>query len=68
MLELNISDVQEDIQDASDENLLNLTAQIAGDLSEATEITSEYLTKLSSKYDVTEINCKLSELFIYTTN
>ena len=57
LLELNISDVQDDIQDASDANLLKLTAQIAKDLNEAKEITSEYLAELSRQYDVTEINC-----------
>ena len=56
LLELNISDVQEDIQDASDNNLLKLTTQIAGDLNEAAEITSEHLTQLSQQYGVTEIN------------
>ena len=35
LLELNISDVRDDIQDASDENLLKLTSQIAQDLNAA---------------------------------
>lgn len=56
LLELNISDVREDIQDASDENLLELTAQIAQDLNAADEITSDLLAELSRRYDVTEIN------------
>lgn len=56
LLELNISDVRKDIQDASDENLLALTTRIAGDLNGAEEITSAYLAELSQLYDVTEIN------------
>lgn len=35
LLELNISDVRDYIQDASDENLLKLTSQIAQDLNAA---------------------------------
>lgn len=57
LLELNISDVREDITDASDENLLELTEQIAQDLNQTEKITSEHLVDLSRKYDVTEINC-----------
>lgn len=57
LLKLNISDVREDIIDASDENLLKLTHQIAEDLNNAESITSELLAELTKKYDVTEINC-----------
>ncbi len=56
LLKLNISDVREDIIDASDENLLRLTHQIADDLNSAPAITSELLKELTAKYDVTEIN------------
>jgi len=56
LLELNISDVREDIIDASDENLLKLTNQIADDLNQSESITSELLAELTKKYDVTEIN------------
>lgn len=56
LLELNISDVQQDIQDASDENLLKLTAEIAENMNNADEITSDYLHELIRQYDVTEIN------------
>ncbi len=56
LLALNISDVREDIIDASDENLLKLTRQIANDLNGAENITSELLSLLAEKYDVTEIN------------
>lgn len=56
LLKLNISDVREDIIDASDENLLELTRQIAEDLNNAERITSELLGELAKKYNVTEIN------------
>ena len=57
LLELNISDVREDIIDASDENLLKLTRQIAADLNAAETITDGLLFELTEQYDVTEINC-----------
>lgn len=56
LLSLNISDVREDINDASDENLLKLTHEIAKELNGAGSITSELLKELTGKYDVTEIN------------
>ncbi len=56
LLELNISDVREDIIDASDENLLKLTRQIADDLNNAEKIDSDLLYELTERYDVTEIN------------
>ena len=56
LLELNIADVRQDIQDASDENLLKLTAQIADRLNDVQSITSAQLLELCSQYDVTEIN------------
>lgn len=56
LLKLNISDVREDIIDASDENLLKLTNRIADDLNQSESITSELLAELTKKYDVTEIN------------
>ena len=56
LLALNISDVREDIIDASDENLLKLTHEIAEELNQTEEITSELLEQLTVKYDVTEIN------------
>jgi len=56
LLRLNISDVREDIVDASDENLLKLAHQIANDLNQSENITSELLAELTEKYDVTEIN------------
>ena len=57
LLELNIADVRQDIQDASDENLLELTAEIARKLNNAEAITVDLLFELCRQYDVTEINC-----------
>ena len=56
LLELNLSDVREDIIDASDENLLKLAGSIAGDLNVMEHIDSDCLPALLDKYDVTEIN------------
>ena len=56
LLELNISDVHADITDASDDNLLELTWQIAEDINEHDTITSEYLLDLTKSFDVTEIS------------
>lgn len=67
LLELNISDVQEDIQDASDENLLALTSEIAGELNNAEAITVDLLFELCAYYDVTEINCVDPNGFIYAS-
>ncbi len=57
LLELNITDVRQDIKDASDENLLELTTLIADQLNESPSITSDLLFELCHRYDVTEINC-----------
>lgn len=67
LLELNISDVRDDIQDVSDENLLKLTAQIAADLNEADVIDPVLLEKLCRRYDVTEINCINPDGIIFAT-
>ncbi|MBR2869137.1 MAG: SpoIIE family protein phosphatase [Clostridia bacterium] len=67
LLELNISDVREDIIDASDENLLKLTNQIADDLNQSERITSELLAELTKKYGVTEINCINSDGIIFAS-
>lgn len=56
LLELNLSDVREDIIDASDENLLRLTRQVAADLNKMEGITNADLRALMNRYDVTEIN------------
>lgn len=67
LLELNIADVRQDIQDASDENLLALTAEIAGKLNNAQTITADFLFELCGQYDVTEINCINPDGFIYVS-
>ena len=56
LLRLNLSDVREDIIDASDNNLLKLTRSIAQELNTQENITSSLLETLLAKYDVTEIN------------
>ena len=67
ILDLNISDVREDITDASDENLLNIAHQIANDLNDIDEITPEILSDLTAKYDVTEINVSNADGILYAT-
>ena len=67
LLELNIADVRQDIQDASDENLLALTAEIAGKLNNAEAITVDLLFELCDQYDVTEINCINPDGLIYAS-
>lgn len=56
ILSLNISDVNEDINDASNENLLSLAHAIAADLNASDAITSELLSSKANEYGVTEIN------------
>ena len=56
LLRLNISDVREDIIDASDENLLGLARRVATDLNFMGTITNNVLSGLTGRYDVTEIN------------
>lgn len=67
LLELNIADVRQDIQDASDENLLNLTQNIADRLNSVETITDELLFDLCLQYDVTEINCIDKSGMIYAS-
>ena len=56
ILSLNISDVNEDINDASNENLSALSKQVADELKDAAVITNDMLVKRAQKYDVAEIN------------
>ena len=56
LLRLNIRDVYLDIVDASNENMLALTKQIAGELNLADPEFSTQLAELARKYDVSEIN------------
>lgn len=67
LLELNLSDVREDIIDASDENLLGLTGSIAAELNAMDEITGDVLYALMVQYDVTEINVIDSDGIIVAT-
>jgi len=65
LLELNLSDVHEDILDASDANLLKLTRQIAAEVDSAEMVYYAYLFNLITEYGVTEINCVGSDGVIY---
>ncbi len=56
LLALNLSDVREDIIDASDSNLLKLTHSVAQELNATESIDDALLQELLEKYDVTEIN------------
>ena len=56
LLSLNIQDVKQDIMDASDKNLLDLTWLINAELTDGLETDSETLKELMKKYDVSEIN------------
>ena len=60
LMRLNISDVREDILDASDENLLSLTRQIKKEINAARSIHKsvdrEMLSALAEEYEVVEIN------------
>ncbi|MBQ9954534.1 MAG: SpoIIE family protein phosphatase [Eggerthellaceae bacterium] len=67
LLEINVLDVREDIADASDENLLELTRLIATDLDEAALVDGALLMDLMSRYDVTEISCVGSDGLIYAS-
>ena len=56
LMRLNISDVRQDISDASDENLLTLTHQIAAEVTSLATVNSSMLKVLSYRFDVAEIN------------
>ena len=56
ILRINIEDVQQDIIDASDENLLALTKQVAHDVKSVDNATPELLESLMESYDVSEID------------
>ncbi len=56
LLKLNISDVQQDIKDLSDENLLRVTHRIARELSKIDKASSFDLMVLADKHSVPEIN------------
>ena len=56
LLRLNLSDVREDIIDASDNHLLKLSRSIAKELDARENIDTALLEALLDQYDVTEIN------------
>lgn len=56
LLDVYIKDVKQDINDTSNKNMLVIAKAVATELNESYEITSEQLTSMLSKYDVTEIN------------
>ena len=56
LLKLYIKDVCYDIYSVSNKNLLTLTKAVATEVNNADVITSEQLTSMLEKYDVTEIN------------
>jgi len=67
LLRLNLSDVQEDIIDASDDNLLKLAGSVAADINAAESVTDDLLNELTMRYDVTEINVIDAGGFIVAT-
>lgn len=56
LLRLNISDVRHDVDDASDENLLELTRVIAKIINSEGDVDSDRLDELAEQYDLAEIN------------
>ena len=56
LLKIYIKDVCYDIYSVSNKNLLTLTKAVATEVNNADLITSEQLTSMLEKYDVTEIN------------
>ena len=56
LVKLNIEDVKEDILEASNHNLLELTSKIAARINAADKIDCELLCTLGKEFDVAEIN------------
>ena len=56
LMRLNIADVRQDIVDASDENLLQLTHMVAREIDAAQTVDNALLSTLMHRYDVAEIN------------
>ena len=67
LLALNLSDVREDVSDASDENLLKLTHHVADDLNQMKIISNAALYELVDLYGITEINVINDEGIIFAT-
>ena len=56
LLQLNLSDVEQDIRDLSDDNLLKVTRRIARELNKKDTVSSFDLMVLADKHSVPEIN------------
>ena len=56
LLDVYIKDVKQDISDTSDKNLLVITHAVATELNGTQEVTSELLSGMLDKYNVSEIN------------
>ena len=56
LLELSVEDVEQDIVDASDENLLEITERAAAAIPSVADATSEECRRLAESLDVAEIN------------
>lgn len=56
LVKLNIEDVREDILDASNKNLLELTKKIASRLNSAEKADTALLNELGKEFDIAEIN------------
>ena len=67
LLRLNIKDVRQDVIDASDANLLELTREVAADLDNGADADEAGLTKIMDRHDVAEINIIDDNGFIIAT-
>ncbi len=56
LAQLNIEDVREDILDASNKNLLEITRDVAARINAAEKIDNELLCTLGQEFDIAEIN------------
>ena len=56
LLRINVQDVRQDVIDASDENLLKLTREIAAELNSSVRVNSDTLKQMLQIHDVAEIN------------
>ena len=56
LLELNIGDTEQDIVQASDSNLLELTKRAAASVSSVADATDQKCTQLADELDVSEVN------------
>ncbi len=56
MLRLNIEDIKQDIREASDHNMLEITHKASYRLTLADKITDKFLRQLCKEYEIAEIN------------